>query len=456
MKAICLGCLALCALAMASCGGRKTVDTLPKAKAPEEAAQESLARHKPSTPQPSRRDLGKTRAANQMEQRIIDRLASAAESVRGLRFVNAVRVEVENKAAITHSLLGQLEEEDLGRAKTIYTALGLLPKEVDLELLLVEVLGEQVVGYYDPKTHRLVVRDDVMAGLQAERQTGDLEETKLVLIHELVHALQDQKLKLGDAYDKERDSDAENAFRSVVEGDATLAMMAHALRGQGLPLSLLTRSMPELGALIQTDSLLSGQQLTKAPAILRVTLVAPYLRGLELTATMHAQGGWRAVDNLHRKPPISSEQVLHPQKYIRNERPDRIRVPKFKAMKRAGYELVQEDTLGELELAVYFGQGTPTEYDADAASGWSGDRLRVYSRGESNAVVWFSAWDSTLEAEQAAHAAKRVAKAIHNAVVKRDGRALLILRGVPDLLQPEIIEAFSKMADRLVTRRNVE
>ena len=397
-----------------------------------------------------------TRSATQREQRIIDQLASNAESVRGLRFVNAVHVEVENKTAITESLLGQLKEEDLQRAKTIYTVLGLLPPDVDLERLLIDVLGEQVVGYYDPETHRLVVRDDVMVGLQGASEKDEVEETKVVLIHELVHALQDQKLSLGKAHKRKRDSDAENAFRAVIEGDATLAMMAHALRSQGMPLSLLTRNLPQFGSMMQGDSLLSGQNLNKAPAILRVTLVAPYLRGLELAAAMHAQGEWKAVNHLHKNLPSSSEQFLHPQKYIADERPDRIRLPKFASMRRASFKVVQEDTLGELEMGVYLGQGIKGDYDTAASEGWGGDRLRVYSRGDEAAAVWFTSWDSVADAEEAATAAKRVSVGVQNALVKRIGRAVLILRNVAPLLQPEIIRAFKRMQDGLVTRPKSE
>ena len=81
------------------------------------------------------------------------------------------------------------------------------------------VLGEQVIGYYDPEPGRLVVRDSIMVALAGEPSSEQTQEASLVLVHELVHALQDQRLGLGDSYEQARTADADNAFRAVVEGD---------------------------------------------------------------------------------------------------------------------------------------------------------------------------------------------------------------------------------------------
>ena len=423
-----------------------------EAASPPVAIRQSAPPPPVTEPPTTKPTVGKQRAATPIEKRVIAGLANTAESVRNLRFNAPVTVEVEDEVAIAASLLEQVKAEDIARAKAIYTALGLLPRDIDLKKLLDEVLSEQVVGYYDPETHRLVVRDDVMAGLQGARVApAQLEETKFVLVHELVHALQDQRLGLGASHDVERDSDPENAFRSVVEGDATLAMMAHALRGQGLPLSLLTNDVSNLDAVIDTDALVSGQKLTDAPAILRVTLVAPYLRGLQLAATVHKHGGWPAVDRLHRDPPTTTEQVLHPDKYLRREKPTPITLPRFGRLDRAGYKTLQEDTLGELELAVYLGQRLAGEYNAAAAAGWDGDRLRVYTLGDKRAVVWFTVWDTVRDARQAARAAQQVSPKNQNARVVRRGRAVLVVREVPLTFHAEIMAAFAKMSEALVS-----
>ncbi|MGB5265104.1 MAG: hypothetical protein WBN30_00855, partial [Polyangiales bacterium] len=229
---------------------------------------------------------GVARPATQKERAAIEDLIRAAESVRQLKLQRQVRIEIEDGDAIAQSLRSQIEEEEIERARLIYGALGLLDADEDLRSMFAGVLGEQVIGYYDPDTGRLVIRDDVMAGLAGSFGPEQVQEAQLVLVHELVHALQDQRLGLGESYEKERTADADNAFRAVVEGDATLAMLAEALRQQGIPLSAATAGIQQMGDYVDLNALVRGEKLDDAPAILRVTLVAPYLRGLQFAAAV--------------------------------------------------------------------------------------------------------------------------------------------------------------------------
>ena len=314
-----------------------------------------------SAPEPSKpARAGVSRPATAAERAAIDELVQAAESVRQLRLRRPVTLEIEDGEAIAQSLRAQIDVDELERARLVYGALGLLDAESDLHSMFAGVLGEQVIGYYDPETGRLVVRDSVMAGLAGSFGPDEAAEARAVLVHELVHALQDQRLGLGAEYEKERTADADNAFRAVVEGDATLAMLGHALRQQGIPLSAATQGIQQMGSYLELDSLVQGEKLDDAPAIVRVTLVAPYLRGLQFIAAVQGRGGWPAVNNAHRRPPATSEQVLHPDKYFGREPGEAVAVVDHPALLAAGFERVAEDTLGELELSVYFGQREPS------------------------------------------------------------------------------------------------
>ncbi|NNK08627.1 MAG: hypothetical protein HKP50_15045, partial [Myxococcales bacterium] len=313
---------------------------------------------------------GLARPATPKERAAVGDLIRAAESVRLLKLRRQVRIEIEDGEAIAQSLRSQIEEEEIERARLMYGALGLLDTDMDLKSMFAGVLGEQVIGYYDPDTGRLVIRDDVMAGLAGSFGPQQAQEAQLVLVHELVHALQDQRLGLGESFRKDRTADADNAFRAVVEGDATLAMLAEALRQQGIPLSAATAGIQQMGDYVDLDALVRGEKLDDAPAILRVTLVAPYLRGLQFVAAVQGRGGWPAVNNAHRRPPATSEQVLHPEKYFAREPAEAVRVPENDALVAAGFDRIEEDTLGELELGVYLGQGRPSGTDEQAAAGW--------------------------------------------------------------------------------------
>ena len=392
---------------------------------------------------------GVARPATPRERAAVADLIRAAESVRLLKLRRHVRIEIEDGEAIAQSLRSQIEEEEIERARLIYGALGLLDADMDLHSMFAGVLGEQVIGYYDPDTERLVIRDDVMAGLAGSFGPEQAQEAELVLVHELVHALQDQRLGLGESFRKDRTADADNAFRAVVEGDATLAMLAEALRQQGIPLSAATAGIQQMGDYVDLDALVRGEKLDDAPAILRVTLVAPYLRGLQFVAAVQGRGGWPAVNNAHRRPPATSEQVLHPDKYFAREPAEAVRVPENDALVAAGFDRIEEDTLGELELGVYLGQGRPSGTDEQAAAGWAGDRLVVYRRNAEAAAIWWTTWDTELDAQEAFLAARSVSPKDPSARVERKGRAVWIVRGLPHRLHRAARSDFNSFARRL-------
>ncbi len=416
-----------------------------------------LAPSPPAPPQPAPSEqatppsssAGVARPATPRERAAIAELSRAAESVRQLRMRRPVFIEVEDGEAVVRSLRAQIEESEIERAKLIYGALGLLDPEEDLSAVFAGVLGEQVIGYYDPETSRLVVRDDVMEGLAGAYGPEQTQEARLVLVHELVHALQDQRLDLAKSYEEERTADADNAFRAVVEGDATLAMLAHALRQQGIPLSAATAGLRQMGDLVDLDALVQGEKLDEAPEIVRVTLVAPYLRGLQFVAAVHGRGGWPAVNNAHRYPPTTSEQILHPEKFFAREPGEPITVPDNEALLAAGFVRAAEDTLGELELGVYLGQGLASGIDERASEGWGGDTLVVYVRGRQSAVVWWTTWDTELDAQEAYQAAREIERQSGIGRVERKGRSVLILRGVPPKLEREVRGDFVEFARRI-------
>jgi hypothetical protein len=387
---------------------------------------------------PSSSTPGLRRPATPRERATIEKLARAAESVR--------QIEIQDGIAIASSLRDQIDDEEIERARLLYGALGLIDPNADLRALFSGVLGEQVIGYYDPKAARLVIRDDVINGLLGTLGPAEIQEARLVLVHELVHALQDQRLGLGEAYDQTRTADADNAFRAVIEGDATLAMLANALRGQGIPLSAATQGIQQMGSYLDVNAFVRGEKLDEAPAILRVTLIAPYLRGLQFVAAVYSIGGWPSVNRAHRRPPTTTEQVLHPEKFAASEPGELFEVSKVRALKQAGYERIVEDTLGELELAVYLGQDSPKGTNEAAAAGWAGDHLTVYRRAGKTAVIWWTTWDSEADAVEAYRAAQRVAPKKPSSMAERQGRAVLIVRDLPPRLQRAVRKAFATFA----------
>jgi hypothetical protein len=392
-------------------------------------------------------DSDSRRHPTQREVTVIEELMSAAERVRQLKFTRTVPVWVENRMRITEYVSTQIEEEELERARVVYTALGLLSPQLDVRALLLRLMGEQVVGYYDSDEKHLVVRDDIMRGFtrmtsQNDEAQAELAEARVVLLHELVHALQDQQLQLSSHIHTDRDTDASNAFHALVEGDATLAMIGYALEREQIPLHRLTGNPAQVRSFsdVVRRSPLAGSELEQAPPIVRVPLLSSYVDGLAFCASLHGNGGFPAVDRAHAAPPRSTEQVLHPERFAQSDEPTAVSLPQLSELAAAGYEVLREDTLGELEMGVYFAQTGELDQAKRAADGWDGDRIRVYrASGQPAAVVWLSVWDSDRDAEQAQEAAERVQRTgvaawQRRSGVYRRGRWLLIVRD----LRPEL------------------
>lgn len=439
---------------LAGCGGPSGPHTQPTAE------RRAPATHQPvavtSTPATDSSDpaapAGMGRSPTPMERRIIDDLTRLAADVRELPFVRSVPTEIQDEARIRAFVEGELDRDDIAKAMRVYVPLGMLPADIDLHRVMVDLLGEQIVGYYDTERGRLVVRDDVMRGLtRIGGSSRDAAEARIVLVHELVHALQDQNLALGEMHDLERDSDASNAYRAVVEGDATLAMVAHVLAGQGVDIADVTRQPTLVDRFFggAATARAGGRELGQAPAIIRVTLISAYTAGALFCADAHRRGGWSAVDNAHRSAPTTSEQVLHPAKYTAGEGADTIAVAGVDALESRGYRVVHRDTLGELEMGVFLALGTDPDRDVQAAAGWAGDRLVVLEQDAGRtAVLWWTTWDDVSEARQAEAAATRAGRSLRDRSVRvvRQGRGVLILVDVPDPVATAQTEAFRTFA----------
>jgi hypothetical protein len=442
-------------LALAACGPAPASSDPPRARAPSSGGGAEAPSDTPSL---------RGREPDRDEADALREAMRVAERLRDLRFARPVPVRVQSRADITDFVRSRIDDREIEDARTFYVALGLLSADADVRALVTRVMGEQIAGFYDPRSHTMVVRDDVIADLaRLVARGGSIlgSQNAMVLVHEYVHALQDQRLGLREG--DERTIDEDNAWASVVEGDASLTMLGVGLAGTGRTLSDLTR-VPGLlrGQLAAAGERgPEGSELASAPPILRAPLMSRYLDGLVFAGALHGRGGFRAVDAAFQSPPRTTEQVLHPARYLADERPEPISLPALDAMAAAGFRALDEETLGELEISVYFAQGTAADRDRVAAEGWDGDRIRVYHRpgadgsAGASAFVWFLAWDDVREAIEAEAAARRVAAsaspgAAGPALVRRIDRALAIHAGLDPTAAADAERAFEVFARTLV------
>ena len=182
-------------------------------------------------------------------------------------------------------------------------ALGLLPENYPLREKFVELLGEQVAAFFDQHQHKLFMYED--ASLENS-------QNRVVLAHELTHALQDQHFGLKRLpLELKTNDDRAAAASALVEGDATLVMSEYMLKNLSL------RAIKDnLATALSQDM----KQLADAPRYLREMLVFPYLRGQEFAAALLARGGYDAVSRAYAEPPSSTAQILHPEEYLAEPR----------------------------------------------------------------------------------------------------------------------------------------
>jgi hypothetical protein len=328
--------------------------------------------------------------------------AGVAE-LRGLRFLRRVPVTVESPARLSRRLLrtlaGETNEQDLARQGHAMELLGQLPQGTDLPRLLRGIQAESVLGFYvpgRPPKGRLYVRS-----------TRGLDPyTRVVLAHELTHAVTDQHYDLTRsdrlAAATGRD-DEQAAYAGLVEGDATLSMQRY----------LSERLSPAEQA--EAGRVAAGQRTPRrdaAPAAIRQSMLFPYQEGLLFVRILFQQGGWAAVNRAYRDPPTSTEQLLHPEKYLgRRDRPQAVAVPDLSGRLGGGWRPATELGFGEFDTRLLL-QGELAVTAAEAAGqGWDGGRLRTFEREGRTALVLRTAWDSAAEAEQYCAAMARWANA---------------------------------------------
>jgi hypothetical protein len=296
-----------------------------------------------------------------------------------------------------------------------------------------EVANEQLLGFYDPFSHTAHVRATKVVLGKSD------DDIRLTVAHELEHALQDQTFGLrlpGSGMSEE----AQLAYTAVLEGDAEVAALGHLAQVHRKPLRrVLSQSADYIRGRrwereMATDA--RSAALRRAPADERARLIFPYTSGLAFMSDLYRTGGFDLMNGAFRVPPISTEQVIHTDKYLAGEKPVPVRVPDAPA----GYKKVFAGQMGELLTGTFLQQcGAP----AGAAAGWGGDSFAVVeSRESSLALLWSTAWDDEASARKFEEALQRSTacwagvssqasvRFADGAVVKRDGTRVAVVRGM--------------------------
>lgn len=374
-------------------------------------------------------DRPRYRLPTAQERKLIDELILETERVRGLRFKEPVEVRIQDRAAMRAYVSGAMQQDDLQRVRRRYVALGLLEPHLDVRELLEALMEEELVGYYDPELRILAIRDDVARTLGRRAQGSDLE-WRATVVHELVHALQDQHLGLGAAMKLTRTIDADNAFGALVEGDATLAMLGYAAGQVGVPLEELARDRRQLEASLGATSEQASGPLRAAPAIVREPLLFRYRAGALFVAHLFLRGGWEAVDQAHRSPPGDTLTIIEPAQYASPSAAREFSLLPLDWLVSRGFSIVDKDALGAFEMAVAL--EAPPAQAALISRSWRGDQFVVVETVDGDASVWGAKFASI----RASREAERLLRNMPNAAgparsVMRFGLWVVVVRNLP-------------------------
>ena len=313
-------------------------------------------------------------------------LVRAAEEVRGLEFFDEPTITIVSSQELADRVKAEIDEDldpdEMLVFQRLYELLGLLDGSVDLIQAYRDLYAEQVGGFYDHDTGELVVAGD-----------ADLTPlSKSIVVHELVHALTDQQYGFGDQTDALVDQDMFEqaaAIQSLVEGDATYFQLVYL---QSLPPDEQTEAIQES---LDTDT----SVLDTLPAWFAEDLTFPYDYGFGFVTRLVAEQGAAGVNQAYTRFPASTEQILHPEKYLAMEPPLEVEVP---AVEVPGYEPVEEGVFGEWNLGLYLLGGVDPGEGLIASSGWGGDHYRLYTNGTDVVFLYVYEGDTPRDAEELA------------------------------------------------------
>jgi len=359
---------------------------------------------------------------------LVDSMLPDLARLASLEVRAPVRLERRTAQQVRAYVESRLDEElppaRIRELQTIYSLLGVIPDTLDLRRLLLELYTEQIIGYYDPQAGTLYVVEGV-----------EPEAVAPVLAHELVHALQDQHSNLDSLLARERGNDRQSAAHAALEGHATIVMFAFlAEQAQGTPIDPVT--LPNPAEQLATGLQAQNDQFPvfrSAPAIIRETTLFPYVQGADFVYRL-----WQAQARSRPAPlgewlPQSTEQVLHPDRFLARDEPTSLHL----ADNPAGWRSSEQDNgLGEFETSVVLGHHLGARARA-SANGWDGDvyRLLTNENGQ-HVLLWYSVWDDAVAADRFAAAVRGLAEPARHPTFQVERVTALGMPGVRVLIVP--------------------
>lgn len=306
-------------------------------------------------------------ATNDESSRQIAEMLDKVSRVRGLPIKRSVPGEVLDRDVIGQRIKAMVGEETpkeaLEAQAEMLASLELVPPDYDFLEGALALLGGRIAGFYDPKKAVMVLASDL----------GDAEASE-TLAHELAHALADQSFPLAPHVKyTPGEGDRSSAVHAFIEGDATSTML-------DVQLGSAFEMTEEAIRLAFVASTLMSEVGSKTPRAINSSLVAPYVDGFACIQALRRRGDWRAVDDVWRHLPETTEQLLHIDKLLAREPAEVIAAPVLGPLEKDGFVIVDQDVMGEQGLRILLEEVATRNVAKEGAAGWGGDKAIVAQR----------------------------------------------------------------------------
>jgi hypothetical protein len=323
-----------------------------------------------------------------------DEVLGQMSEITGLKLLTPLKKSLRSRDEIRGYVIKQMNEEkntaERYADQRSAEAFGLLPKNFDLDTFMVNVLTEQIEGLYDPATHEFYIAD-----------WSPLDDQRMVMAHELTHALEDQHFQIEKWSRAARpNDDAELARDAVLEGSAMAAMVDFLMLGTGRSL----KDLPDFDPSMLIGDLGSTPTLKDAPPFIKDALIFPYISGLNFSAAVMRNAGWDALAGVFEKPPVSTQQILHPGLYKSGKIPAVVALPPLEKLLGKDWVKLDENLMGEFGWKEVFKQFLDADRAKTLASAWDGDRYSIFEQKQTKKLILVT----RLQMDSEEHAARFV------------------------------------------------
>jgi hypothetical protein len=310
-------------------------------------------------------------------QAAADEVLQQVSEITGLKLLSPLKKTLRSREEIRVYVIRAMDDEknpaeryaDARSAE----AFGLIPKGFKLDDFMVDLLTEQIAGLYDPKTREFYIADWI-----------PLDDQRMVMAHELTHALQDQHFQIETWVKAARpNDDAELARESVLEGSAMAAMIDYLLKGTGHKVE----DLPAFDPSIFGGDMSKSPKLQEAPQFLKDAMIFPYVTGLTFSAAMLKPSGWNGVSAVFAKPPLSTQQIMHPSLYRSGRTPANVKIPSIDKLLGPDWTKLDENLMGEFGWKEILKQFLDEERAKSVAAGWEGDRYTLYEQKQTKKLA---------------------------------------------------------------------